>query len=287
MESSGVIMSNNKENWLLRLVNLDQRYYYLALIILLVTPIIRPIGLPILVTAPTKDFYQYVNNNIQENDKILIWGGMSVGFWPTEYKPGVIAAVQHFFDIGAKIYWISDATEDPVICDQYVFPTIRKGSAVYGVNYVNLGYYSGGEMAMSAFAKDISSLVTQDYYRTPVNQLPMMREVSDANDFDFVIHITGSPPEWLLRQYNSAYGKDCGFISISGMMGIYLPYYASGQLVGFINGLRGGAEYETLTGNPGIGLASTDTVSTGHIFFSFLIVFTNVLYLIKRRLNKQ
>jgi len=252
-----------------------------------VAPIIRPIGLPILVSDPTRDFYNYVNNNIQENDKILIWGGMSVGFWPTEYKPGVIAAVQHFFDKGAKIYWISGTTEDPVIYDQYVIPEIEKGSADYGINYVNLGYYSGGEMAMSAFAKDISSVVEQDYYGTPIDQLPMMGEVSDANDFEFIIHITGSPPEWLLRQYNSAYGKDCGFISISGMMGIYLPYYASEQMIGFINGLRGGAEYETLTGNPGIGLASTDTVSTGHIFFSVLILLTNVLYFIDRRINKQ
>lgn len=280
-------MSKNNEKWLLRLVNLDLRYVYLVLAILLVAPILRPIGLPILVTDPTRDFYDYVNSNIQENDKILIWGGMSVGFWPTEYKPGVIAAIQHFFDIGAKIYWISGTTEDPVICDQYVFPVIRKGNAVYGVNYVNLGYYAGGEMAMSAFAKDISSLVKQDYYGKPVDQLPMMREVSDANDFEFVIHLTGSPPEWLLRQYKSAYGKDCGFISISGMMGIYLPYYASGQMVGFVNGLRGGAEYETLTKQPGIGLASTDTMSVGHIYFSVLLVLSNVIYFIERRNNKQ
>ncbi len=265
---------------------LDPRYIYLGFALLLILPIVIPFGLPIQVTSYTRDLYNYVEKNIGKGDKVLLWGTMSTGWWPTEYRPGIVAFTQHLFNKGAKLYFISDGNEDPLLVDT-VFSLVDKGQAKYGVDYVNLGYYAGGEVAMSSFAKDVQSLVKTDYYGTSVDRLPMMKEVKTAKDFKLVMHVTGQPAEWLLRQYKTAYGIDCGWVGSSGMVAIFLPYYASGQVVGFLAGLRGGAEYETLTRRPGIGLASTDAMSIGHLYFAFIIVLANVIYLAQKKVRKQ
>jgi len=277
---------SEKQDLTTRLERLDARYVYLFFAALLIIPIVVPFGLPILVTSPTRDFYDYVEKNVGKGDRVLIWGTMTTGWWPTEYRPSIVAVSQHLFNRGAKLYYISDGAEDPLLVDT-VFGMIDKGPAKYGVDYVSLGYYAGGEVALSAFAKDVYSLVKTDYYGTPVDQLPMMKEVKTAKDFKFVMHVTGSPAEWLLRQYKTPYGIDCGWVGSSGMVGIYMPYYASRQVVGFVCGLRGGAEYETLMKRPGIGLASTDAMSAGHLYFALIMIFANIVYYIGRKERKK
>jgi len=44
-------------------------------------------------------------------------------------------------------------------------------------------------------------------------------------------------------------------------------------------GLRGAAEYESMMGSPGIGLASMDAQSIAHLLIVFFIVIANISYL--------
>lgn len=263
------------------LAQLDPRYLYVTLAIILIIPIVRPFGLPIQVTSPTRDFYNIMKNT-EKGDKVLIWGMMTLGWWPTEYKPGLIAVTEQLLEKGVKLYFISDGNEDPIIVDM-MLEMIDKGTAKYGEDYVNLGFYAGGEVALSAFADDVHGLVKKDHYGTSVDQLPMMMEVKDATDFELLIAVTGAPVEMYLRQYRVPYGIPVGVIGSGGMAAILAPFYASGQAFGYVAGLRGGAEYETLVNKPGIGLASTDVISTGHLFFAAIMILTNVVYYVQRR----
>jgi hypothetical protein len=63
-----------------------------------------------------------------------------------------------------------------------------------------------------------------------------------------------------------------------------MNYYEAGQLVGFVAGTRGAAEYEALTNNPGIASANTAAVSFGMMWFALMIVLSNLFnYMAKRR----
>ncbi len=265
---------------------LDMRYIYLAFIVLLVIPIVRPLGLPVLISPSTSNLYDFVENKIGKGDRVLLWGDMTFAWWPTDFKPGVIAMSQHFFNKGAKLYFISIGPEDPMIVDM-MLKTIDKGAARYGADYVVLGYYSGGEVALSSFAKDVRGLVKTDYYGTGIDQLPMMKEVNDAKDFKCVIALSSRPVEWFLRQYKSAYGIPVGWATTSGLVGTIIPYFASGQVTGYIAGLRGGAEYETLMKKRGIGLASTDAVSIGNLYFAAIMILACVVHFAQRKERKK
>ena len=59
-----------------------------------------------------------------------------------------------------------------------------------------------------------------------------------------------------------------------------------GYLVGFLAGIRGGAEYEKLTGFLGKGAQTLDVLSTVHLLGVAFIVAGNVEWLLERRKSK-
>ena len=213
---------------------------------------------------------------------VLNWNSMSWGFWPTEYRPGAVAVVQHMIDRGLKIVFISWGPDGPLISELMFEELLDLKDYTCGEDYVQLGFYAGQETALASFASNVRSLVKVDYYGTPIDQLPIMNDVNDATAFDFVIDYSGTPAERILRQYHTPYDIPVGFVYISGMFPDAIPYYSSGQMVGFVNGLRGGAEYELLINKPRWGAASLDSLSTSHIFYAFLVVMVNVLYIYNR-----
>lgn len=125
-----------------------------------------------------------------------------------------------------------------------------------GVDYVNLGFRPGADMLIvnmgenlkGAFAKDIDGKSTQD--------MPALKGFNSLKDLapdaegrqrglamDFAS--SGTTQMWI------AYGSDkFGFPLAAGTTAVQAPdlyiYLSSGQLKGFLGGLRGAADYETL-----------------------------------------
>jgi hypothetical protein len=260
-----------------KILDIDPRYLWIVLFILLAITIVRPLGFPLTISPYTKDLYDHIET-LEPDSLVLCWNQMSWGFWPTEYRPGAVALVQHLIDNDIKFVFISWGAEGSLIFEQMHTELLDMKDYVYGEDYVDLGFYAGFETALAAFAKDVNGLVKEDYYGTPLSQLPIMEGVNDANAFDLVIDFSGTPAERILRQYHTAYDLPCGFVYISGMFPDAIPYYSSGQMIGFVNGLRGGAEYEILINKPRWGAASLDALSTSHIFYGILVIFVNILY---------
>lgn len=265
-----------------RALDLDSRIIFLLLLIVLVVPIARPIGFPISVSSYTNDLYNYVEG-LEPGSLVLFWNGMGWGWWPSEYRPATIAFVQQLIDKGVKFISISGTADDPLIWDHILKDIIDLKNYEYGVDYLLMGYYPGGETAKANFASDIRAMVQIDYLENkPIDQYPIMNGVNNAKAFDLVIEISSTPAEILLRQFYTAYDVPCGLIGSAGMFSDFLPFYASGQIVGFTCGLRGGAEYEYLTSKPRWGIAALDALSTSHILMVILLCLSNVLYLIKK-----
>ena len=162
--------------------------------------------------------------------------------------------------------------------------SVDKGDKKYGVDYVVLPYVAGGETAVAALASSIHDLITEDYYGSPLQTLPLMEEADSAEDFDLLIEITSGGPGYAeyLRQWQSPYGITMIVGCISLMAPGAYPYLESGQFSGLITGVRGGAEYELLVGKLGAGTRAMDAVSISHLFVIASIAVGNIIYLLER-----
>jgi hypothetical protein len=252
---------------------------------MLAIPIINPMRIPIPISDPPRDLYNFIEDNVNPGDNVLMWAGFELNTWETEYQPASLAVISHLLLEGADVYIICDGTETPPLAATlFDDPNMKKGDAVYGENYVLFGYYAGGEVALSRFAEDVRGLVAADFYGTPIGQIPMMDGIETAEDFDLVFHNTGAPPELIVRQYVTRYGLPTALIYPQGGYVSAMNYYEAGQLVGFVAGTRGAAEYEALTNNPGIASANTAAVSFGMMWFALMIVLSNLFnYMARRR----
>jgi hypothetical protein len=150
----------------------------------------------------------------------------------------------------------------------------------YGVDYVILPYITGEEAALATFTDDIRSVVARDYEGTSFSQLPIMTDVNSVDDLDLWAAFNaagGGGFEMIVRQVCEPYDIPV----VAGWFGVnvpgYSPYYTSGLVKGYYNDLRGAAEYELLTGEPGNALASTDALATQYILLLFFIILGNVL----------
>jgi hypothetical protein len=151
----------------------------------------------------------------------------------------------------------------------------------YGVDWVNLGFLAGGENAIAAVARGIREAYPTDFRRNVTAELPILEGRNTAADFDMFIFFSTGNADMFVRQI---YGY--GVPIIGGLVSTIVPqaepYVHAGQIKGILAGLRGGAEYEKLLGRPGVGLASMDAQSMGHMLFIVFIAFANLAYFTSR-----
>lgn len=113
----------------------------------------------------------------------------------------------------------------------------------------------------------------------------MQKVKSIKNDVDLIFcTAVGSPgySDWLTYVTEPLHMPLTGGASLTMYSGVQ-PYIRSGQLQGFLGGLRGAAEYEQLVGIAGEGLAGMDAQSLGHITVIAFIVLGNIGYFVAKK----
>jgi len=169
----------------------------------------------------------------------------------------------------------------------------------YGVDYVNLGYKPGGEAVIKGIASDIRTLYTVDLQGTSINDIPMMKDVVNIEDFDFVFSLSAGYPgskEWV--QYacdpkNIPLSTGCTSIQVTDIM----PYVENDQIRGILAGMPGAAEYESLVEaelekmeiavKPGEASGMMAAQSIAHVVIVLFIIFGNISYFITRKKNRK
>jgi hypothetical protein len=273
-------MTAAKEGIWSRLQTIDQRILYVLIVVVIILPLLSPISLPITVTSSTRNAYDRLDELSGPGSVVVIAYEFIAGNWP-EMGPIAVAMTQHLFrkpDI--RIIMLAMGRDEGPILVEYTMKYVDTMGKVYGVDYVNLGFFAGAESAMASFASDIPGLVKTDYYGTPIEQIPVMSGLNDLNDVDLFLCLWSGTPGWgeYLRQWQTPYE----IAVIGGTIGINgpgaQPYVSSGQLKGLVVGLRGGGEYEKLIDKPGEATSGLDAVSTTHLLIVAFIILGNVGY---------
>lgn len=268
-----------------RLDRLDKRYIWWIIVILIVIVTIRPLGLPVRVSKTTVEFVDAIES-LPEGSIILMEISTTAYAWD-EIGSGAYAISKLILHDGHKLIMVgSQAPDSSILTGLVLEKTGWIENAKYGEDYVNLGFISGGEITVFNLARDFQ-FPEKDSMGVPFSEIPLLKDIKDANDIDMIIdiHSSVSVPEWYARHWVGPYGTKMIVCETAACIHEVVAYYKSGDYLGHLGGVRGIAEFELYTGFLGAAIKSLDAQSVINFYF-ILIVFVANLNVIVRRVKR-
>tara|TARA_B100000945_G_C20385417_1_gene599471 strand:+ start:520 stop:1392 length:873 start_codon:yes stop_codon:yes gene_type:complete len=282
---------------IIRLGTLDRRIIFLIVGLSVLIPLIKPewVALPILPRPHSQIVFNEINK-LNKDDKILLSFEYGPSTMP-EIHPMAIALLKHLFSKNIKVYGTALWPDGNFMSTDAFSQISKKFGKKYGIDYVNLGYKPGAEAVVKGIASDINTLYSVDLNGTKLAEIPMMKNIKNISDFDFVFSLSAGFPgskEWV------QYACDPANIPMStGSTSIQvtdiIPYVENGQIRGILAGMPGAAEYEKLVDdelkknglNPQPGEASSMMAaqSIAHVMIVLFIILGNITYFLTQRKN--
>ncbi len=195
-----------------------------------------------------------------------------------------VALLRQAFARQLRVIALTIHPQGPLMAEQ-AFATVAPASgAVYGRDYVNLGFKPGGSAVILGLGTDLHNVYTTDLKGTPLTALPVMNGVTNYDDVALLIDLaTGNAPGAWIAFARERFKVRLAIGVTAVMATDFYPYFQTGQLVGLINGLRGAAEYEHLIGQPDRGSLGMSSQSVAHLVIILLVVLGNIGYFATRR----
>ena len=268
--------------------SLDRRIIFLIVGLSVLMPLLKPewIDLPIRTTPESQIVFDEINK-LEAGSKVLL----SFEYGPStkpEIHPMAIAILKHLYAKNIQVYGFALWPDGNFMSTEAFSEVSVEFDKKYGIDYVNLGFKPGQEAVITGIASDIRTLYTVDLKGTPINDIPMMKDVVNIEDFDFVFSLSAGFPgskEWV--QYacdpkNIPLSTGCTSIQVTDIM----PYVENNQIRGILAGMPGAAEYESLvetelqkmkiTATPGKATGMMAAQSIAHVVIVLFIIFGNI-----------
>lgn len=265
------------------LANIDRRIIFLFIAAAVIVPLIFPIGMPVKVTPQAKSIYDAVEA-LPPGSNVLVAFDYDPAAVP-ECHPMAIAFLRHCFAKKHHVIVVALWPQGAQLAVSALAEVAREYDAKYGVDYVNLGYKAGGGIVIKSMGASIPEVFPTDMAGKPVSQLPVMSKVQKLSDIALIMDLSaGDPgiPAWVAvanALYHVKVAGGCTAVSAPQ----FFPYLQTGQLVGLLGGLKGAAEYETLTAYQGRALKRMDAQSVAHLVIIIFIIFANIAYFVLRK----
>jgi hypothetical protein len=261
---------------LYNVLDLKKYVIYALVIIALLVPLVKPLGIPVKITADTRKFYAAIED-LQAGD-IVLWDINFQLAGASELAPQITAMAYHMAQRGAKCIIVSMHPEAYPFALNAV-QEFKDLGRVYGEDMVYLGYLPGEEVAIASLLSDLHQTVPNDYEGTPIASLPLTANVKTGNDLSTVVSINtnASGPAYWTRQVQAFENLDLLFASQASLKTQIQTYLATGQMKASLDGARCTAEYELMLGKPGKALAMQDASSSTFLVFLLFVVFGNIV----------
>ena len=263
--------------------NIDYRWLYALSLILMIIPILRPIGLPTVVSEPTKGFYHAIVD-LPPGSVVAVSFGASLALLD-EQEAQFLATWKILFQHDLKVIFYCTYADSMIILNDELDRIVKPESygKVYGEDYVRLPYAPLGEPGEASFATNIRGVFPTDRYGTPLDEIQLMKDINDYKGIDLIIfqYTSCTDIEWPIRQWVVPYNMKCIATSLGCCGPMAAPYYPK-QILGFLSGSGMGTELEVLSGNPGPGAVMSDAKNFGILGLLLFLVLGNVSYLGKR-----
>jgi hypothetical protein len=274
-----------------KMMNLDRRWVYLVIGIVVVITALWSFAVPLYVTPEVRSVYDYVDN-ITPGEVLMI----GVDYDPSalaELHPMTYAITRQCFSKGVKLLLCCLHQNGPGMVEQVIAQVAQEYDKVNGVDYVYMGYKPYPGITILAMGQNFRIPFPEDYYGTPLDSLPMMRNLTNFNNVKAIINVSaGSGTEYWINYANGRYNAKLA-IGVTGVMtSDYYPFLQSGQIFGLIGGMKGASEYEFLAEKAGyisrekgqlVASKSMPIQTTTHVVIILFIVIGNVGYFMSKR----
>lgn len=226
--------------------------------------------------------YDYVEN-IEPGSIVVLQLENSFAYF-TGHVPASVSVLRHLLTKNVKLIVWSTREDGPLIWQYHLMPGIRDVldayNYEYGEDWVNLGFSTGMETAVAAFAAN-TWFMGRDYLGNNVEDIPLMHTVRSAEDVDLWLQ-AGTRALWPIRQLYEKYGTPIIMLELEGFIGQGPVYVQAGQLVSFTHGWPGGAMYEQLLERPSLGMSGGSTISVLYYTLFVLIILGNISWIGKK-----
>lgn len=265
-----------------KLMSMDRRLIFILVAIVVIIPTLIPVRLPTRVSEPAQKLYDYIDD-LPPGSTIMIafdYGPSSLA----EPEPMAKAVLRHCFNKGVNVIGVTLYANMPTLAHGLMQKIAAENDAIYGEDYVFLGYRPGVLQVILGMGNSIASVFETDYSGTAINEIPMMEHIKNYDQIALLLDLAaGSSTDAWIIYANTRYGLQIG----AGVTGVIIaqmyPYLQTGQLVGLMPGYLGATEYEKLLNAPGDGTIGLNTASFVHVLLIGLVVLGNIAFFIHRR----
>ncbi len=271
-------------SFLEKLDKFDRRYIFMLIGLAVFIPILLKVVITVPPSPVVSSIYESIDK-LPENSVVLL----SFDYDPStraELQPMAAAIVDHCFRKNLKIVAMAFWAPGVQLANTILAEKGAKYSKQYGVDYINLGYKVGGLVVMDNMGTSIRNAYPNDAENTPLDTFPFMKRVSKLQDMAMVISFSAGDPgikQWAMIAHDRYKLPVTGGVTAVTAPEI-MPMYNSGQLIGFMGGLRGAAEYETLLSLPDYASRAMSAQTWAHMVIILLIIVGNTtMFLLKKQ----
>ena len=266
-----------------KLVSVDRRIIFLLIAVAVAFPLFFPIAPSMQVTPVVQSLYDAIES-LPAGSKVLVSFDYDPGSMP-ELQPMAEAFFSHAFGNDLKLIIMGLWPQGPLqanIALEAVFadPDISAKNLQYGVDYVNLGFTAGNEVVIDRMGHSFEEAYPQDGRGTPLAEIPLMRGVRNYDNVDMIFNLSAGYPgtqEWV------QYAVDVFHVRlVAGNTAVQAPamypYIQTGQLLGILGGMKGGAEYETATKRQAKAVRYMFSQTMAHAVICVFIIIGNLAF---------
>ena len=265
---------------------------YALVAMAVVFPYIVPLPLPFKASKEATQVYEKLDS-LKPGDHVLLAFDydpaseaelypMSLALLRHCYKKGVIPVVMTHWDTGIGL--AKKACDDAVADANSMWGK----QIVSGEDYVFLGYRPGMSNLVLKMGEDLKGAFEKDYAGQPTRGMKALEGVKTLKDFKLMVDLAAgaSVEMWI------AFGADrAGIPMATGTTAVMAPdlypFYQSKQLLGFLGGLRGAADYEKLLDISGKATSGMQAQSVTHVLIILLILGANFRMLVRHFHGKE
>ena len=237
------------------------------------------------VSPMVQDAYDFVDSLAPNSNPLIL----SFDYDPAsaaELTPMGEAVLRHCFSRDIRVLVIS--LQYSGLGAGIASEVVPRIAAEYGkerdIDYAFLGFQPNAVIAMLQMGESIPRTFTEDYYGTPVTEIPLMESIQNYDQIPAVFTLASTA----VGEFWAVYaGSRYGVHILAGLTAVYVadiqPFYQSGQISGILGGLKGAAEYEKLIDHPGDGMDGMRSQKVIHYTIILFILIGNTAYLLSRR----
>ncbi len=280
------------------LLGIDRRFIFIVMGLVIAVPILKPFGLKMDVTRPTRLLFDEVER-IDPATQCLMVATDYLPQTEPELQPMLVGLLRHAFGRKIPVLVLSFYVEatglavqgiDQVVEEFNARATSNADSVIYGRDLVYLGWTPPPIVPILGMGSSITNVYREDWYGNRTEDLPVMQRIHTYDEVGVVVSLSSiSTPVWFIQLAQTRFGVKVGGGVTAVSVADFYPYLETGQLCGMLGGMKGAAEYEELVESevvvPGRRKATEgmSSQSAAHVAIMVFVVLGNLGYFLTRR----